>query len=230
MPIARDRPACWAKIPALLDALETHTWVLWADSDAIVFAEGRRIEDLCDPDYDLVVQSLDEFFRFRRVPVEVGLDRMPINTGVFLIRASEWSRRFLQRAYAQKQFVSGAEIWNGVGEQEAMIALLRETPEDRRRIKYVTGLQSHPRFYRPNDFFVHFYGNLARHRVPLAECNEVIDRWSLAVQHALPLPSDRARFHWCCIQNKSPDSLVVRGDLSKYHYQLADISAPRWSA
>ncbi len=224
--IARDRPACWAKIPALLEALETHPWVLWADSDTIVFAEERRVEELCDPEYDLVVQSHDEFFRFRGIPPDVGRNRMPINTGVFLIRASEWSRKFLQRAYDQTQFIAGDEVWNGVGEQEAMIALLRELPEDRRRIKYVTGLQNHPRFYRPDDFFVHFYGNYARHRVPLAECDEVINRWSLAIHHAPELPSDRARFHWCCIQNKSPDS-PVRGDLAKYFYQPADISAPR---
>ena len=56
VPIAADRPACWAKIPALLKALETHTWVLWADdSDTLIFNPLCRIEGFCDPDYDLVV-------------------------------------------------------------------------------------------------------------------------------------------------------------------------------
>src|SRR5271163_3328185 len=63
VPIARDRPACWSKIPAILDAFETSRWVLWADSDALVFNHARSIDDLCDPEYDLVVQSHEHFFR-----------------------------------------------------------------------------------------------------------------------------------------------------------------------
>jgi hypothetical protein len=224
VPIARDRPACWAKIPALLAALDTHPWALWADSDALVFAGERRIEPICDPDYDLIVQSQEEFFRVIGVPVAAGLERMPINTGVFLIRASPWSRDFLRRAYEETQFVSHGEVWDGIGEQEAMIALLRRAPEDRRRIKYVDGLQNHPRFYRPGDLFVHFYGNHARHRISLAQCDEVLARWHEAICASEPLPADRARFHWCCIQNKLADSPVVSGDLSRYLYGPEDIA------
>src|SRR5262249_33212436 len=36
VPIADDRPACWSKLPAIIGALETHDWVLWADSDTLV--------------------------------------------------------------------------------------------------------------------------------------------------------------------------------------------------
>ncbi len=229
VPIADDRPACWAKIPALLAALEMHAWALWADSDTLIFAQDRRIDALCDPDYDLIVQSHEEYFRLLGVPVVAGLDRMPINTGVFLIRASAWSRDFLKRAYEETQFVSAGDVWDGIGEQEAMIALLRRAPEDRRRIKYVNGLQNHPRFYQPGDFIVHFYGNHARHRIPLDECHEIIGRWDAAIRGSAPLPADRARFHWCCIQNKREDSPTVRGDLSHYFYQPADI-APAESA
>jgi galactosyl transferase GMA12/MNN10 family len=222
-PIVRDRPACWAKIPTLLAALETHPWAMWADSDTLVFAQEQRIDEMCDPDYDLIVQSHEEFFRFIGMPHAAGLNRMPINTGVFLIRASAWSRDFLERAYEETQFVSRCEVWDGIGEQEAMIALLRRAPGDRRRIKYVNGLQNHPRFYRPGDLFVHFYGNHARHRIPLAECHEIIGRWDEALRGSGPLPPDRARFHWCCIQNKRADSPVVRGDLPRYLYQPDDI-------
>jgi hypothetical protein len=224
VPIARDRPACWAKIPALLAALETHPWALWADSDTLIFAQERRIDSMCDPDYDLIVQSHEEFFQFIGMPVTAGLDRMPINTGVFLIRASAWSRNFLERAYEETQFVSNGEVWDGVGEQEAMINLLRQAPQDRSRIKYVTGLQNHPRFYRPGDLFVHFYGNHARHRISLDECAEVIGRWDEAICRSAPRPARLARFHWCCIQNKSTESPVVSGDLARYLYHPDDIA------
>ena len=63
VPATPDRPACWAKIPALLRALETHSWVLWADSDALIFNRSYRLEQFCDPEYELVVQSHEEFYR-----------------------------------------------------------------------------------------------------------------------------------------------------------------------
>ena len=224
-PFADDRPACWTKIPALLHAMETHAWVLWADSDTLIFNRAERLERFCDPDYDLVVQSHDAFFRFIGMPLARGLERMPINTGVFLIQATPWSRAFLQEAYAQSQYVTGGDIWDGIGEQEAMIALLRQRPSDRRRIKYVEGLQNHPAFYRAGDGFVHFYGCHAPHLIPLAECHEVLERWEAANRSGAPFPGDLARFHWCCIQNKRHDAPVTRGDLAHYLYGPHDIGA-----
>ena len=92
VPIARDRPACWAKIPALLAALEAHPWVLWADSDTLVFAQERRIDSMCDPDYDLIVQSHEEFFRFIGIPVAAPTPLHGVQFGkgtstMFLVRA-----------------------------------------------------------------------------------------------------------------------------------------------
>jgi hypothetical protein len=224
VPVAPDRPACWAKIPALLKALEIHAWVLWADSDTLIFDHSCRLERFCDPAYDLVVQSHEEFYRFIGMPLQQGLDLMPINTGVFLIRSTSWSMQFLKEAYAQTQYVSGGEVWDGIGEQEAMTHLLRQNPKDRRKINYVEGLQNHPRFYRDGDVFVHFYGNHAPHRIPLAECEEVLRRWEHANRAGAPFPSDLARFHWCCIQNKRSDSPVIRGDLAHYLYRPEDIA------
>ena len=149
---------------------------------------------------------------------------MPINTGVFLMRASAWSHDFLRRAYEQTQFVFSGEIWNGIGEQEAMTCLLRQNPADRSRIKYVESLQNHPKFYRSGDFFVHFYGNYAPHRIPLAQCDEVFKRWETANREAAPFPKDIARFHWCCIQNIQVGAAIVRGDLADYMYGPEDIA------
>lgn len=224
VPIARDRPACWAKIPAILAAFEEHEWVLWADSDTLIF-DRRPLDRFLVPDHDMVVQSHDAFFRLIGVPIEQGMARMPINTGVFLMRRSAWSRDFLERAYAQTGFVTGGAIWDGIGEQEAMIAVLNQTPADRARIAHVDGLQNHPALYRPGDMFVHFYGNHARHRIPTDQCREVIGRWEDAVLNDRPLPDDIARFHWCCIQNVSPDQPVVRGDLDHFLYQPRHIAA-----
>lgn len=218
-----DRPACWAKIPAILQALENHRWVLWADSDTLIFDPQRRLEDFCDPDYDLIVQSPEEYFRYIGIDKTAGLARMPINTGVFLIQSTSWSRWFLRQAYDQTQFVVNEKIWSGIGEQEAMIDVLHKHPGDLRRISYVNRLQNHPKFYRKGDMFVHFYGHYARHHIPLGECEEVIARWETANATGQSFPDDIARFHWCCIQNKEPDSPVLHGELERYLYNPGDI-------
>ena len=44
MPPADGRPFCWAKIPAILSAFETHEWVLWADSDTLVREDAAPLE------------------------------------------------------------------------------------------------------------------------------------------------------------------------------------------
>ena len=225
VPIARDRPSCWAKIPAMLKALETHSWVLWADSDTLILNHARKIEEFCDQNFEMVVQSHEEFFRLLGIPLKQGLERMPINTGVFLLRACAWSREFLQRAYAQSQFVSTGDVWDGIGEQEAMIWVLRQHPEYLHRIKHVEHLQNHPKLYQAGDLFAHFYGNHAPHRIALKESEEVIQRWEEANRREAAFPSELARFHWCCIQNKQPDAPVVRGNLSHYLYRPEDLAS-----
>lgn len=224
VPIAPDRPACWAKIPAILNAFQTHEWVLWADSDALVVNRDQAVEVFCDPTYDLIMQTHEPYYRLVGIPIAEGIRRMPINSGVFLIRASDWSRDFLRRAYARTEFVSNTEVWNGIGEQEAMIALLHDRPEDLRRIKYVDGLQCAPKLYRPGYLFMHFYGNHGAHRIPLAEAEAELAAWDSAVRTSAPLPGNFARFHWCCIQNKRADSPVFGGDLARYWYRPEDIS------
>lgn len=226
MPAPGDRPACWAKIPALLAALETHEWALWADSDTLVFEPDRRLEPWCDPGYDLVVQSHDEHFRRLGVDREAGLARMPINTGVFLMRRSEWSFNLLRRSYEQVDLVCHGETWNGIGEQEAMTRVLLQDPTHREHILYVDQLQNHPLFYRRGDLFVHFYGNHARHRIEANECEETIGRWERLSAAGLPFPDDRCRFHWCCIQNKDA-ATPSRGDVQRYWYTAQDLQGPR---
>ncbi len=223
IPIDKSRPACWSKIPAILQAFESHKWVLWADSDALIFDHSRSLLDFCDPEYDLIVQSHDEFFKHIGLDPKVGLKKTPINTGVFLIKSSAWSQWFLNESYKQSQFITDDTIWEGIGEQEAMIEVLNQHPDDLKRIAYVQHLQNHPKFYNKADMFVHFYGHYTKHHIPLPECEEILNRWETANQVGSPYPEDIARFHWCCIQNKSNASPVLHGDLGRYLYTLEDI-------
>ena len=219
--IDRSRPSCWSKLLAVYSALQTHDWVLWADSDTLIFDMDVRLEDLCDPGYHLIVQEQDHWWKL--IGLENGSERFPINSGVFLIKASNWSSDFLAQAYAESRFITHNLVWDGVGEQEAMNAVIRAHPGYRERIQYIPGLQTSPKLFRNDAFLVHFYGNHARHRIRDEDAQAVIARWRSGLAGGNP-PSDLARFHWCCIQNKDAATQPVRGDLHNFLYTEADIA------
>jgi galactosyl transferase GMA12/MNN10 family len=222
-PAHTSSPPCWEKIPAILSALRRHRWVLWADSDALVASPQCGLEDFCDPTYDLVVQCPRSYFDRISLNADAGLAAMPVNSGVFMVQATTWVHHFLQATYAMKPKPGPARFWNGIGEQEAMINVLRGQPHDIKRIRYVDALQCHPALHFKGNRFVHFYGNLARHMVPLEEAETVLQRWESAIACGAELPADMARFHWCCIQNKSPDAAVDRGGPERFLYRPQDI-------
>src|SRR5262249_28040833 len=151
-------------------ALHNHEWVLWADSDTLIFNAEVRLEHFCDPRYDLVVQYQEHWWKM--IGLENGNDLYPINSGVFLIKSSPWSLRFLQDSYAQTQFITYGKTWDGIGDQEAMNNVIRTNPDYRQRLKYVKGLQTSPKLFQKQDFIVHFYGDHARHHIPPEECVE----------------------------------------------------------
>ena len=85
-----NRPAAWSKILAILQVLPHYDWVLWNDSDTLVWDSGlglkRFIADL--DEQVLVVQD----------------DPVGINTGVFLVKNSPHIFSLLAKAYDQTQF------------------------------------------------------------------------------------------------------------------------------
>jgi hypothetical protein len=232
-PPADGRPACWGKLAVLEDLLARHEWVLWADSDALVLDLGLRADHFCDDRFDLVTQSMDAVHAAAGIAPEAGRARVPVNTGVFLIRSSAWARDLLRRADAKAHLVGRPtpgpwSVWDGIGDQEALAEALRERPGDLARIATIDGLQCHPRMHRPGrDLFVHFYGNHAAHRIPRDEAESVMSRWEAAVERGGPFPADLATFHWACIQNESPEIPFSRGGPERFLYPVTRDGRPQ---
>lgn len=219
--IDHSRPFCWSKIPAIYTALERYPWVLWADSDTLVCNMDVCLEDLCDERSDLIVQYQEHWWEL--IGLENGTERFPINSGVFMMKSSPWSLQFLKDTYTQEQFVTKSDIWDGIGEQEAMNHLIRANPDYRLHIKYIKGLQTSPKLYTKNDFMVHCYGDNARHWVPIETCVGVLERWTHAITRKQSLPDDLVKFHWCCIQHKDPHRISVKRELHNFLYTVEDV-------
>jgi hypothetical protein len=94
-PIAPERPPAWQKIALARRLLDSYEDVLWIDADAIFLDVSRDVADLVRPGKDLyLVEHVWEGGRARSA-----------NTGVFLIRATDWSRSFLDRVWAAEQWI-----------------------------------------------------------------------------------------------------------------------------
>ena len=93
---AGNRPPAWSKIALVRELLERYDEVLWVDADAIFLDISVDIADLVRPGKDL--------YLVEHLYAENDAWRSA-NTGVFLVRATEWSRRFLERVWEAEQFI-----------------------------------------------------------------------------------------------------------------------------
>ncbi|KAJ8598627.1 hypothetical protein CTAYLR_003055 [Chrysophaeum taylorii] len=76
---AGNRPAPWAKLPALRRALPQFDWLLYIDGDALFANPEPRLEALVDDAYDVVISE----------------DWGGYNTGVFLVKNSSFVAKLL---------------------------------------------------------------------------------------------------------------------------------------
>ena len=218
-----DRPACWAKIPATLDAMDDNDWILWADADSLVLDPSFALESVIDDRYDLVSQCPVDYFSRFGWDESRSRQAMPLNTGVMLLRSSDWTRRLLERAFERTEFVSNEYPWNGIGEQEAIVATMGDWPGSFAHVGYARDLQCHPKWHQSGAAFLHFYGNYATHLLPLDTSIAIIDDWETALRQGKPPPHSPASFHWSCIQNTTRRAPIDRGGPERFLYAPDDI-------
>jgi galactosyl transferase GMA12/MNN10 family len=89
--IHRARPASWSKIKLLeMIAFEREKeWVFWTDADAAITRLDWKVEELADPNVDLIISK----------------DNDGINAGSFLMQLNGKSRQFLLNAYDRIRFM-----------------------------------------------------------------------------------------------------------------------------
>lgn len=88
-----SRPAAWSKFQVMLDYLDDYDYILWMDNDAIFIDKSRRIEDVI-----LNGQYISDLYFVK--------DQNGINSGVFLVKNTQFSKWYLKEAYRQKWLVN----------------------------------------------------------------------------------------------------------------------------
>lgn len=88
-------------IPYILDKYN-YEWIMWCDGDAVFFNFKRGIEEYLDADYDIIYSSA--------LPTKEKWIKV-INTGHFIVKNSDWSKKFFYEAYA----LSFINCWEYLG-------------------------------------------------------------------------------------------------------------------
>jgi hypothetical protein len=107
--LAHGRPPAWAKVPFIRELLDDYEWILWIDSDAVFVDLEADIGAEQEPCSDLYLVE----HRWGSPP------QTPPNTGVLMIRSSDWSRELLDAMWDREALID--HVW---WENAALMELL----------------------------------------------------------------------------------------------------------
>lgn len=134
----KGRDAAWAKLPGILSLLHRYEWIVSLDLDTVVYDHSIRLEEFLDPNHDMII----------------GLDYNGINSGVFFLRNSTWSRALLTEAWTITKEPMSYVWW----EQSALMRLVKNE-----------GVRNHIK-YCPQMYFNSYISS--EHSVNMQENNE----------------------------------------------------------
>ncbi|CAG8829120.1 5240_t:CDS:2, partial [Gigaspora margarita] len=142
----KKRKDVWGKIDVIEKVLPHYDWVFWMDMDAVIANHDITIEQLFE-NFEKMIGK-EKFNEISFVIARPKYDSM-VSAGVFLIKNSEWSRKFLRETQKQRRYYN-----YGLREQLAMAVLMR-------REEYKNGVNdrtfnTYPDRYIPGDFVVHW--------------------------------------------------------------------------
>ena len=162
--ICDKRSFHWGKVKLVQELLDTDKfdYVLFLDADAIISDFNQNIEDFIDSDHDMVFAE------------DVGY-HSSMNTGVFLVKNSEWSKNFLKtwwesgEIYKGKDAPFGLEImeenlekvgyfkWALWHEQTCITLLYRNDDEIKNHIKIISSRSFNHLYYNEGNFIFHAF-------------------------------------------------------------------------
>jgi hypothetical protein len=131
--LAHGRPLAWAKVPFIRELLDDYEWILWIDADAVFVDLDADIGAEQEPDKDLYLVE----HRYGNPP------ETPPNTGVLMLRSSDWSRELLDAMWDREALID--HVW---WENAALMELLGYSLSPA-RLQRPTALMSKVKFLNP---------------------------------------------------------------------------------
>lgn len=135
------RSVPWMKIPAALSLLSLeYDWVVLVDIDAVIIDHSVKLEEFTDTRYDAII----------------GLDHNGINTGVFFVRNTVWSRLFLAEVWTLTEEKMSPWWWEQAG---IMRMVKAEGVRNHVKLSPQTHFNSYVTNSLDDSFIIHFPGS-----------------------------------------------------------------------
>jgi len=167
--ISENRSLHWCKIKIVKEVLDTNNfdYILFLDADAIISNFNQNIEDFIDSDYNMIFAE------------DIG-SHSSMNTGVFLVKNSEWSKNFLNTWWESGETYIGKDAQDDLSimeenlekigyfkhalwhEQTCITLLYRNNDEIKNNIKVISNRSFNHKDYGEGNFIFHAfaYGHL----------------------------------------------------------------------
>ena len=144
--IEKNCSANWSKSQAILNHISDHDYIIWMDSDTLVFNPSKKFEDIltkCDKDH-LIIATKD-----------IGENSM-LNSGVLIFSNSDFSKKILK----EWRDFSGdkSHLYASGGDQEILCSVLKKSDPEKNNLKIfeMSEFNTDPRFIKEDTFIVHF--------------------------------------------------------------------------
>ncbi|KAJ4805642.1 hypothetical protein LUZ62_018208 [Rhynchospora pubera] len=116
-----SRPPNWSKILAVRSCLRVYDWVFWNDADTVITNLDVALET--------ILFGLIGYGDVKLTPdLVVTEDLNGVNSGVFFMRKSDWSERFLQKWWDQTSFIQFGSTKSG--DNAALRHLIDSLPDE----------------------------------------------------------------------------------------------------
>ncbi|KAJ1694835.1 hypothetical protein LUZ63_011533 [Rhynchospora breviuscula] len=123
-----SRPPNWSKILAVRSCLGVYDWVFWNDADTVITNLDVALETIL---FGLIghgdVKSTPDLV--------VTQDLNGVNSGVFFIRKSDWSERFLEKWWDQSSFIQFGSTKSG--DNAALRHLIDSLPDEESQLHII---------------------------------------------------------------------------------------------
>lgn len=140
------RKIAWSKVLFTQNLMEhdDYKWIMWIDADTLIMDMNKKIEDIIDENYDLII----------------GNEGTEICSGVYFIRNCKWSKKFLEDVYDEDKYMAGRltdheafdETYKAHHLFHTKVLPLRELSA------YAPEHEGAPAemYYKPGDYVIHF--------------------------------------------------------------------------
>ena len=150
--ICKQINPCWYKIILIRKLLPKYKYLIWIDSDAIITNPTIRFETFID--------NRNELFVCR----DINHNRTPFNSGVMIFKNTLNVKHFLTIVWNYDQ-IHG---YTPNGDQDILNKVIfKDNYPIKIKLYDMNYFNSHPRYYKPNDFIIHLMVRATQKRIQI---------------------------------------------------------------